>query len=303
MFTILGSGFGLYGYLPALLSFEEYEVVLPIRYKEFIEGRKELNKYLDKVNWKEDQHQCLETASKVIIARNPVEQEKNVNNIINNFYNFDHIFLEKPVSSNPNDSLILIKNLSYRPIKLHINYIFFHLKWFSELEKKLLKETEITIIWNFKASHFQKKIDSWKMYNSQGGGVIRFYGIHIIASLYKLRFTNLIYSICNNINKDKDVPVQWKASFKNEKNYKINILINIISNETNFIIRSPDETLYDLSTPFDMEKKYNLLDDRVSILQKVLKDLNNNGYKKSNTLFYEGIQRFWNLIEDNTLYD
>ena len=47
---IIGSGFGSYGYLPAVHDLSEI-IYLDLRYKNKIENRIELKKYLKKVVW------------------------------------------------------------------------------------------------------------------------------------------------------------------------------------------------------------------------------------------------------------
>ena len=47
-FTILGSGFGLYGYLPALLDLG-HMVTLPTRYQAVVAGRPELSRFMSRV--------------------------------------------------------------------------------------------------------------------------------------------------------------------------------------------------------------------------------------------------------------
>ena len=47
---IIGSGFGLYGYLPSINDFSK-KIYLSIEYKKKIENRKDLKKYLNRINW------------------------------------------------------------------------------------------------------------------------------------------------------------------------------------------------------------------------------------------------------------
>ena len=55
MFAILGSGFGLYGYLPALVEGCEQPVVLPERYRARFDERSELARFAINVQWEDDE--------------------------------------------------------------------------------------------------------------------------------------------------------------------------------------------------------------------------------------------------------
>ena len=51
---IVGSGFGLYGYLPALVEVGKMNVILPGRYKDKFLARSELKIYADYIHWVSD---------------------------------------------------------------------------------------------------------------------------------------------------------------------------------------------------------------------------------------------------------
>jgi hypothetical protein len=72
MFTILGGGFGLYGYLPAILRLEP-RVILPARYRPVVERRPELQGCIPRIDWTDDLR-SLAGATAAVIALPPAWQ-------------------------------------------------------------------------------------------------------------------------------------------------------------------------------------------------------------------------------------
>ena len=71
--AILGSGFGLYGYLPALQALG-CRVVLPLRYRSIIENRAELSGFAERIGWAADDTDAIDQADAVVVARRPADQ-------------------------------------------------------------------------------------------------------------------------------------------------------------------------------------------------------------------------------------
>ena len=72
--AIIGSGFGLYGYLPALTEEFGASVVLPEQYRDKAASRPELVRFLGGVRWESDLDRALAVASTVVIAATPAAQ-------------------------------------------------------------------------------------------------------------------------------------------------------------------------------------------------------------------------------------
>ena len=71
MITIRGSGFGLYGYLPAVIG---HGVVLPLRYKDKLSQMPQARVLSDQVQWVADDQTAQEQADTIIIAIPPEHQ-------------------------------------------------------------------------------------------------------------------------------------------------------------------------------------------------------------------------------------
>ena len=117
-YLVLGSGFGLYGYLPALIKLKK-KVYLPLKYKNFLLKRKDLKKYLLSVNFIKDVN--LSMFDFIIFARRPKDQY----NFVKNLQHSTFLFLEKPLSETPLKAEKLINIIKKKKIKFAVAYIFF----------------------------------------------------------------------------------------------------------------------------------------------------------------------------------
>ena len=84
---IIGSGFGLYGYLPSIYNFSK-KIYLNKKYKNTLYKRKELKSYLDKVKWYSLQSKIISQIDYIVIAKRPQDQFKEIkdNNQIAIYY-------------------------------------------------------------------------------------------------------------------------------------------------------------------------------------------------------------------------
>ena len=108
-FLIIGSGFGIYGYLPAIYK-NSKKIFLNIKYKKKIEKRIELIRYLKRVIWYFDIKDINCNIDYVIIAQNPKKQFLVTKRILR-LLKPKHLFLEKPISHTPSQSLNFIEFL------------------------------------------------------------------------------------------------------------------------------------------------------------------------------------------------
>ena len=79
---IIGAGFGLYGYLPALIEVGEKNIILPARYKDKFSARSELQIYAGYVQWVSDERVMLEMVDTIVLALPPGYQLKLVKKLI-----------------------------------------------------------------------------------------------------------------------------------------------------------------------------------------------------------------------------
>jgi predicted dehydrogenase len=185
--AIIGSNFGISGYLPALKKNKNYKIVLICCRSD--ESLTKLKKKFTKIkiskNWKDAFNKNIDL---IICSTIPKVQDKIIN------YNFKikkSIIFEKPISSSYQKSLLILKKLIKYKIKSEINLTFLYHNLFISLKKiidsnKLGKVKKISIDWSLKNNSLLKKNYSWKIDSKQGGGIKNIYLIHILTYCYFL---------------------------------------------------------------------------------------------------------------------
>ena len=98
--AILGSGFGLYGYLPAIIEAGSDRIVLPKRYRAKFSTRPELSRFADAIEWVLDENAALERADWVIAALSPELQMRWLSHC-RQLPNVERLVLEKPLAPTP----------------------------------------------------------------------------------------------------------------------------------------------------------------------------------------------------------
>ena len=112
-------------------------------------------------------------------------------------------------------------------------------QWYESLNnqfenRKIDERYDLRIVWNFKAHHYKNNLGNWKRYYSQGGSVIRFYGIQLIAVLASLKFNEIVESKIIELSKD-DIPY-WKSTSKDVLGNVCHLQIDTDSTEEKFEI-------------------------------------------------------------------
>jgi len=279
-FLIIGSGFGIYGYLPAVYK-NSKKIFLNIKYKKKIEKRIELTRYLKRVTWYFDIKDINNKIDYVIIAQNPKKQFLIVKKILR-FLKPKHLFLEKPICHTPNKSLNFVEFLHKNKIKFSVGYLFAYLNWYRYIKKNLTYNQKFEITWRIKLN---KKNNLWKSNHKEGGGLVRFYSIHLFRLFHDLDLTK-IHKV--SVNKK-----HCKFILKDLKENKIflNVKYALINQ---FHIRHNKNYFLKSSNPFIKSIKINK-DPRVSIIQKYIKDIFENF--KINYKHEKKFIEFWKQIE------
>ena len=297
MYTIVGKGFGLYGYLPAIMM-NQSNLVLSSEYKLNIEKRKDINQYINRIKWTQSIEESIHLSNNIILAIPPKEQFKFLNEKEINISD-KTVFLEKPIASSPKESFILLKFLEEKKIKFYVNYSFIYLDWFKNLYHKinsLKPDAVIKITWEFKAHFLMTNFMNWKSDFKLGGGILRFYGIHLMAVLTALNYENCkIIKLKNNaetivykiINSNKPI-IKISININSSRDiFSINIFDNNIKNK---------EILIDIKDPFERQKNIKLtqLDRRVETLRNYLIEKDNF---IQNLIFNKKVIKLWSDIE------
>ncbi|MGE2692681.1 hypothetical protein [Mycolicibacterium pulveris] len=210
MFTILGSGFGSYGYLPALIE-AGYRVALPNRYRSALDDRPELSRYSDEVVWCSDVETALRRSSGAAVALRPHDQALWIPRLIH-LPGIQRLILEKPVAPTPELAASLLAQVEKAGKRYRVGYTFRFTAWADKLRSALAESAEsITVDWTFLAHHYRADIINWKRSSSAGGGAVRFYGIHMIAVLSELGYDDVSTSTVSGPSEDE--AQRWQATF------------------------------------------------------------------------------------------
>ena len=179
---ILGGGFGLYGYMPACLGLG-WKVHTLRRYHDIIVNRPELQSYVSQIDFHDHEESLTSTVDTLICARDPDSQEKLVKFIDRSF---DHLFLEKPLTSNAVKHIEVLDRLVAKKQNFSVGYLFSYTGWFNQvLSLASMKSlTNVEIEWSIKPNE-----SDWKFNKKSGGGLGSYYGIHFIPLIISMGLT------------------------------------------------------------------------------------------------------------------
>lgn len=303
MFTIIGSGFGIYGYLPALLEAFEEEVILPLSYQDKLLARSELAQFLPRICWVETPDEALSKSTGLALATTPARQLAIASGLLG-YTNIKRVILEKPLAPSPQLASQLLSSVMSADIDYRIGYTFLYCDWYSKVDWRVIESSsnEITLRWTFMAHHFLHRIQTWKRRHNDGGGVLRFYGIQVIALLASIGYSGLEYSELNG--RLEGEPERWKAIFVGDHLPNFMIELDSFSENKEFsIYRQDAETchiLLSLLDPFEAEKSIKEQDARLHALTHLVSsfDAPNASYYE----LYDTINALWSLVEQRTTF-
>lgn len=149
MFAILGSGFGLYGYLPALIGVGE-DVILPQRYAARFATRRELACFAPQIHWAQDAPDALDQADGVVIALRPADQCEWAAKCLARS-RISRLILENPLAPTPEAAGALHRDLVRSGKAFRIGYTFRYTPWAADLRAscRTPSPAELVIRWSF----------------------------------------------------------------------------------------------------------------------------------------------------------
>lgn len=170
---ILGGGFGLYGYLPAAVQ-TSWQVTTLTRYQSFLENRIELSRFLNQVSFVTEDELDPNFYDAIVVARTPRQQ---VEFIQSNSSFEGRYFLEKPLGGSLSSTDDLLNILEIRKSHFSVAYLFQYQEWYKEVVSATQQGSKVTIEWKINPGESL----SWKNDAEEGGGVLSYYGIHLLA--------------------------------------------------------------------------------------------------------------------------
>lgn len=280
---ILGSGFGLYGYLPAVEVVSK-KIFLEYKYKNKLQNLKISKKIFNKIYWYKNESNIIDKINIAVIAYPPILQSKKIKQLLKNKKLVRYLFLEKPIDKNPAAARKLIKFLIKNKVKFSFGFIFKYLAW-SKLINKKKNLKNIKIIWNIKKKNAS---NSWKYKSKFGGGLIRYYGIHFLKLFSENNFHKILI---NDLKKN-----HWTLQIQNSKKTVITLIIKY-SNKDKFLIKTQNKNLISAPTPIIENIVSKKIDPRVKILKRYINQkIRQNGDNYTESLKFVN---FWSKIESS----
>lgn len=307
MFAIRGSGFGLYGYLPALVHGCAQRIILPERYRARLESRSELSPFASAVEWESDDRTLLDRANGVAIAIRPANQRDLIPEYLART-NIEFLLLEKPLAPSPQIAAALLENLIDSRKTFRVGYILRNTSWGKQLLATLARKEaggRLTIRWSFLAHHFLEDLRNWKRYSDTGGGAVRFYGIHLIALLAEAGYRDVPLS--ETFGDSPNECEKWIAAFAGPGLPECEVLVDTRSAGRAFQVewvagstQTTTMTFAALGDPFDSDVDPRTGDRRVPALSEACRSLwqsTGNEYA-----VYEAANALWRSVEDRTRF-
>ena len=306
MFTIAGSGFGLYGYLPALIEAFSEPVILPKAYEAKVRARSELQHCLSWIRWVDDAESAMAQASGFVLATPPAVQERMVRKAIR-CAAIDKLVIEKPMAVTPAGAAELAQRLKHSGKRFRVAYTLLHTAWQPQLAwpTAVALEGHMEITWTFMAHHFRNALGNWKSVHSEGGGVLRFFGVHVLAMLARRGYCHVEQS--NLAGAESGRPEKWRAVFSGPSVPRCHVEIDSRCTANRFGVASTTTRgttwLVDLQDPFELEPASEIrgADRRIGVLIRLMQSFecdDNNCCE-----FYDDVNRLWKEVEAASDYD
>ncbi|MDQ3120168.1 MAG: hypothetical protein M3Q89_11475 [Verrucomicrobiota bacterium] len=313
MIAILGSGFGLYGYLPALVEGCKQRVVLPEAYRARFDERPELARFAGDVQWERDKAAAINSADGVVLALRPGDQKEWVPRCLA-LTNIERLLLEKPLATSPRVGKALLGDLTHSFKTVRVGYTFRYTRWGKRLLDALsvTRETRaLSVQWNFLAHHLVHDLRNWKRSHVAGGGAIRFYGIQLIALLAEIGYRDVGVSL--SFGPSADEVEKWTASFAGPGLPECDIVINTKVAVSSFRVEllsdsdnKPNAVFTDQDDPFastdePSSSRGGGLDRRLSVLTPLCCSLwtqTTDEYE-----WYEATIELWRCVEEKTHFE
>lgn len=277
---ILGGGFGLYGYMPAAIA-NGYEVTTLERYKDFLLSREELRNYICKLKFVSETSLDFNSFSAVVIARTPVQQLE----ILRRNSKFSgHYFLEKPLGADSQNHSLMLKFLRENQLQFSIAYLFRYLEWYRAVVAAMQSDCTVKIVWQVSPN----PEESWKAIKSSGGGLLSYYGVHLLSLIVDLQISaeTIVFSHQTDSleisSMDKAKHLQMKIEYSDIPTFQVGVSSPLVDYSC------------DLISPFGPLPTKGVEDPRVAPLAQYLKDSEHQGLIE-NSIIHES--RILNLSE------
>jgi len=252
--AIIGAGFGLYGYVPALAGLCGARVVLPLRCRDRFAARPELQRFAGAIDWAADAAEALAASDGAALAVPPEAQPALIAHCLA-LPHMRRLYLEKPLAADPVLAGLTHETLVRSGVDFSMGYIFRHTRWGRALRAAcpaLSPAAVLTIEWRFLAHHYGMAIDTWKRDRRRGGGALRFYGIQVLALAAELGYARVTLSRAA-ASRAGEMEV-WQAVLAGDGLPRCEVTLDCRAAVTSFTVRAGESAVFaDLAGPFAEE--------------------------------------------------
>jgi predicted dehydrogenase len=271
---ILGSGFGLYGYLPAVVRLGATPI-LPERYRAKLCRRDDVARFEDRVVWAQDDEALLARAEALVLAIRPADQVARVRQALEKPA-IGRLLLEKPLAPDPAAARSLLAALGAAGRTVRVGFTFRHTPWAGRVRDWVDDagpEARLRVDWRFRAHHYRTDLQTWKRRPSEGGGALRFFGIHLVALLAELGYQGAAESTLAG-----EGPRAWQATFTGPALPGCAVRVETDCDTPVFAIEGTAGAgvaplRIDLDDPFAETEAKEPLDRRLGVLESLCRDL------------------------------
>jgi len=282
---ILGGGFGIYGYSPAIYKLE-HQVITLEKYKKSYLDRIELNYLANSITFVEDENAVFTHSEALVLARIP----SSVIALKEQIMDYPgHLFLEKPLGASADQQESIISLLKHREGSFSVAYLARFTPWYQKIRNQVsANEVEINLHW-----FLTPPKGGWKIETEQGGGTFSYYAIHFLELFIDCGLD--LKSIVNFKNTPDSFSIQAKNSI-----CTLNILVEL-SSTNSFEVKLRDvfgvKSIYESESPFGARGEKGILDPRVPTLSRYLERSLTNPNTARCIEVEENILRIRRLIE------
>ena len=271
---VIGGGFGVYGYIPACAELGNVKALTLEKNEEKLLSRPELRKLHSNIRYVETEKQLIEESDIIVLVRRPFDNEALVKVI-----NAKKLIIEKPIAQTPQKAIELYKLAESQSNDVYSGFILRYLPWYEKVME--IKQGFIKISWGIQKNNAH---DSWKYCNDHGGGLLAFYGIHLLNLVAQMN----VKLITANVDK---IESSLNISFEDTER-QLDICIFYSSQPSFSVFCDSRIVIFSAASPFGDTPKGGELDVRIEFLQQLLRDvlLNNNQQMISETI------NLWGLV-------
>lgn len=254
---ILGSGFGLYGYLPSIVKLNWQPIILQKTF-DALALRPELQGFSNSVQPVAKFSELVEASDHLVVALPPAIQF----DVLKALLPFDgHLFLEKPLAHDMSSHVSLIDVLSSTSQKFSVGYLFRYTRIYQEIVNHIVSNRAgmVRIKWRVNPGN-----SDWKHDLSLGGGLFPFYGIHFSELLFEAQIDFSEMRIRAGAERILlSVIIAERPRFELDISY---------SERSFFSVSLEDELLAVQQNPFGDSNRIGVPDNRIELLTEYLTD-------------------------------